>query len=70
MSRTPEERLAVVETHSEIMREDIADIKADLATIKEAVTSVKGGWKVIAAISGLAATVGAALATWIGFFRS
>lgn len=76
MTKTELERLAVVETESRHSRQAaertdrrLDKIEEDVAEIKEAVTSVKGGWAIIAAIVGLAASIGAALATWVGFIR-
>lgn len=76
MTKTELERLAVVETETRHSRQAaertdkrLDKMEEDIAAIKDAVTSVTGGWKIIAAIAGLASAIGAALATWVGFFR-
>lgn len=64
MTRSEQERLAVLETHVSIILETQKKQSDDIETIRDAVTSVTGGWKIIAAIAGLAAMIGAILTSW------
>jgi hypothetical protein len=69
MAKTELERIAVVETQMQTVLENQKRQDARLERIEAAVTSVTGGWKIIAAIAGLGATIGAALVSWLAFFK-
>jgi hypothetical protein len=60
---TPEERdrLTRLETQMSTVREDMGEIKGDVKAIRAVVDEARGGWKVLAIVSGLSATVGGAI---------
>jgi hypothetical protein len=47
----------------ESLERDMADMKADVRVIRDAITEARGGWKTLLAIGGAAASVSAGV-TW------
>ena len=58
MTRTPEERLAALEERTETFAKDIAVVKHDVREIRDALLTVKGGWKAFAFIFALGSAIG------------
>jgi hypothetical protein len=55
---TPEERIARLEAQMADVREDQKEIKTDVKAIRTVIDQTKGGWKVMAMVSGLSAAFG------------
>lgn len=55
---TPEERIARLEVQMADVREDIGEIKDDVKAMRRTMDEARGGWKALAVVSGLSATVG------------
>lgn len=49
----------------ETLESDMSEVKRDLAEIKSLLAGARGGWKVLVAVAGLAATAGAALSKFL-----
>lgn len=47
---------------------DIKEIKADVKTILEQLNQAKGGWKTLMLVAGVAGTMGALAAKFLGLF--
>lgn len=58
MTRTPEERLAALEERMGGLEKDVLSMAADVREIRDALLTVKGGWKAFAFIFALGSAIG------------
>jgi hypothetical protein len=54
----------------ESLQEDMKSVKEDLSEIKRILSETKGGWKALAILGGISATVGAGFAKIVGWYYS
>ena len=58
MTRTPEERLAALETWKAGADKDIETMASDVREIRDAILTAKGGWKALAVVFALGSAIG------------
>ncbi len=51
------------------LKEDVAQLRADVASIKEMLSEARGGWKALAWVAGLAGAAGAVLVWLVDFVK-
>jgi hypothetical protein len=54
----------------ESLQEDMRSLKSDVAEIKEILNQTKGGWKALAILGGISATIGGVVAKVVGWYYS
>lgn len=62
-------RIAVLETEHQHMREIIASMSADVKAIRDVVTQVRGGWRVLVGVGALAGAIGAAIMKFATMYK-
>ena len=68
---TIEERMATLETEFKYIKEKLDDQGQDVKSIKDILAQASGGWKAIATVAGISATIGGLLAKfgWAAIFN-
>ena len=65
-----ERELGNLQARMEAVEHELQAVRSDLRDIRDAVTSARGGWRLLMVTIGLAATLGAALEHALRIFSS
>lgn len=64
MSEISPQEFGRLQATVDTLESDMAEMKADVRVIRDAITEARGGWKTLLMIGGTAASVGAAV-SWV-----
>jgi len=61
--------IGALEARMEMMEATVAELRADVKTILGHVEAAKGGWRMLSTLAAITTTLGAGVATLIGWLR-